>query len=112
MLIAIIIIVWNNLTLADSNKLENIQKNLQIYVIIDLFSRIPFGYEFMLNYLQFKTLYSRRQNLDALFRETMLRPFYPRHLWFGGRVSCRAGDEEKHPAPAGNRNLDSRPWPV
>jgi hypothetical protein len=34
-------VVWNNLTLADSNKLENIQ-SLQIYVIIDLFSPNPF----------------------------------------------------------------------
>jgi hypothetical protein len=31
-------VVWNNLTLADSNKLEDIPKNLQIYAILDLFN--------------------------------------------------------------------------
>jgi hypothetical protein len=29
-------VVWNNFTLADSNKLENIQINFAIYAMIDL----------------------------------------------------------------------------
>jgi hypothetical protein len=35
-------VAWNNPTLADSNKLENIQENLLICVIIDLCSPISF----------------------------------------------------------------------
>jgi hypothetical protein len=64
-------VVWNNLTLADSNKLENIKEGSQIYVIIDLFSPGFFfffcNYESILNHLHFKTRYFGRENLDALF---------------------------------------------
>jgi hypothetical protein len=56
------------LTLADSNKLENIRiksANLCYHQFIQANSFC--NYESMLNYLRFKTLYSRRQNLGALF---------------------------------------------
>jgi hypothetical protein len=61
-------VAWNNLTLADSNKLENIQRkfaNLCYNRFIQ--SNCSLNYELMLNYLLLKTLYSRRQHLDALF---------------------------------------------
>jgi hypothetical protein len=61
-------VAWNNLTLADSNKLENIQRkfaNLCYNRFIQ--SNCSRNYELMLNYLHLKTLYSRRQHLDALF---------------------------------------------
>jgi hypothetical protein len=43
--------------------------------IFDLFSPTPFAcnYESMLNYLHFKTIYSRRQNLDSLFLINVFR---------------------------------------
>jgi hypothetical protein len=59
---------WNNLTLADPNKLENIQRkfaNLCYNRFIQ--SNFSPNYELMLNYLHLKTRYSRRQYLDALF---------------------------------------------
>jgi hypothetical protein len=60
-------VVWNNLTLADSNKLENTKKFANLCYNRFIQSNSFCDYEFMLNYLQFKTLYSRRQNLDVLF---------------------------------------------
>jgi hypothetical protein len=59
-------VVRNNLTLSDSNKLENIQikfANLCSHQIIQ--PNCFCNYESMLNYLHFKKLYTRRQNLDA-----------------------------------------------
>jgi hypothetical protein len=61
-------VAWNNLTLADSNKLENIQRkfvNLCYNRLIQ--SNCLRNYELILNYLHLKTLCSRRQHLDALF---------------------------------------------
>jgi hypothetical protein len=61
-------VAWNNLTLADCNKLKNIQRkfaNLCYNRFIQ--SNCSCNYELMLNYLHLKTLYSRRQHIDALF---------------------------------------------
>jgi hypothetical protein len=61
-------VVWNKLTLADSNKLENMKRkfaNLCCNRFIQLNSFC--NYESMLNYLYFKALYSRRRKLDASF---------------------------------------------
>jgi hypothetical protein len=61
-------VAWNNPTLADSNKLENIQRkfaNLCYNRFIQ--SNGLRNYELMLNYLYLKTLYCRRQHLDAIF---------------------------------------------
>jgi hypothetical protein len=61
-------VAWNNLALADSNKLENILKKFASLCYNRFIQSNSFcEYEFMLNYLKFKTLYCRRQNLDALF---------------------------------------------
>jgi hypothetical protein len=35
-------VIWSNLTLPDSNKLETYKENLQIYAIIDLFNPTPY----------------------------------------------------------------------
>jgi hypothetical protein len=61
-------VVWSNRTLANSIKLENIQREFA-NVCYNRFIHPNFvcNYESILNYLCFKTLYSRRQNLDALF---------------------------------------------
>jgi hypothetical protein len=61
-------VAWNNLTLADSNKLENIQRKFA-NLCYNRFIQFNFScnYELMLNYLHLKTFYSRRQHLDALF---------------------------------------------
>jgi hypothetical protein len=61
-------VVWSNLTLADSSKLEIIQiifTNLCYNRFIRPNSFC--NYESVMNYLHFKTRYSRRQNLDFLF---------------------------------------------
>jgi hypothetical protein len=61
-------VVLNNLTLTDSNKLENIKRKFANlcynWFILPIFFC---NYEPVLNYLHFKTLYCRRQNLGALF---------------------------------------------
>jgi hypothetical protein len=61
-------VALNNLTLAESNKLENIQRNVA-NLCYGRFIQSNFlrYYELLLNYLHLKTLYSRRQHLDALF---------------------------------------------
>jgi hypothetical protein len=61
-------VVWNNISLTDSNKIENIQRkfaNLCYYLLLQAdFLR---NYKSILNYLNFRTLYSRRRHLHALF---------------------------------------------
>jgi hypothetical protein len=61
-------VVWNNISLTDSNKIENIQRkfaNLCYY----LFFQADFlrNYNSILNCLNFRTLHSRRRRLHALF---------------------------------------------
>jgi hypothetical protein len=61
-------VVWNNLTLTDSNKLESMQgkfASLCHYRFPQFV--IPRNYDLILNCLNFRTLYSRRRHLDALF---------------------------------------------
>jgi hypothetical protein len=56
------------LTLTDSNKTENIQRqfaNLCCYLVFQ-FDMLR-NYDLILNHLNFRTLYSRRRNLDDLF---------------------------------------------
>jgi hypothetical protein len=61
-------VAWNNLTLADSNKLENVQRKfVNLYYDRFIQSNCLRNYELILNYLHLKTLYSRRQHLGALF---------------------------------------------
>jgi hypothetical protein len=67
-------VAWNKLTLADSNKLENIQRkfvNLCYNRCIQ--SNCLCNYELILNYLHLKTLYFRRQHLNALFRVNVFK---------------------------------------
>jgi hypothetical protein len=60
-------VVWNKLTSADYNKLENIQRKFGNLCYNRFIQPNSFcNYESMLNYLHFKTLYFRRQNLDAI----------------------------------------------
>jgi hypothetical protein len=61
-------VAWNNLTLADSNKLENTQRKFA-NLCYNRFIQPNFlrNSGLILNYLHLKTLYSRRQHLDALF---------------------------------------------
>jgi hypothetical protein len=60
-------VAWNYLTLADSNKLENIQgKFVNLCYNRFIQSNCLRNYELILNYLHLKKLYSRRQHLDAL----------------------------------------------
>jgi hypothetical protein len=61
-------VAWNNLTLAGSNKLENIQRKF-VNLCCNRFIQSNYlrNYELILNYLHLKTLHSRRQHLDALF---------------------------------------------
>jgi hypothetical protein len=55
--------MWNKLTLANSNKLENMQwKFANRFILSNLFCK----YESMLKYLRFIPLCFRRQNLDAV----------------------------------------------
>jgi hypothetical protein len=63
-------VAWNILTLADStrNKLENTQrKSDNLCYNRFMQSIVSRNYELMSTYLHLKTLYSRRQHLDALF---------------------------------------------
>jgi hypothetical protein len=61
-------VVWNNRTLADSNELENIQRKFENLYCNRFIQPYSFGNcESVLNYLHFKMLYSRWQNLHALF---------------------------------------------
>jgi hypothetical protein len=62
------LVAWNNLTLADSNKLENIlRKFVNLFSNRFIQSNCLRNYKLILNYLHLKTLYSRRRHLDALF---------------------------------------------
>jgi hypothetical protein len=59
-------IVWNKLTSTDSNKIENIQtksENLCYYLLFQF--GILRNNVLILSYLHFRTLYFRRQHLDA-----------------------------------------------
>jgi hypothetical protein len=66
-------LAWNNLTLSDSNKLENIQRTF-VSLCYRLFiqSRSPRNYNPILNNLNFQTCYCR-QHLDALFLVNALK---------------------------------------
>jgi hypothetical protein len=61
-------VVWHTLTFGDSNKLENIQiKFANLYYNRFIQSSSLCNCEWILHHSHFKKLYSRRQNLDALF---------------------------------------------
>jgi hypothetical protein len=60
-------VIWNNLSLTDSNKVENIQRKFANLCYYHFFhADILHNYNLVLNSLNFRTLYSRR-HLDALF---------------------------------------------
>jgi hypothetical protein len=67
-------VVWNKLTLTDSNKIENIQRK---FANLCYYRFFQFGllrnYDLILNHLNFRTLYSRRRHLDALFLTNISR---------------------------------------
>jgi hypothetical protein len=71
--------VWNNLSLTDCNKIEHIQRtfaNLCYYRFFQAdFLR---NYISILNYLNFRTLHSRRRHIDALFLINV----------FKGKINC------------------------
>jgi hypothetical protein len=61
-------VVWNRLTLADSNKMENVKTKFANLCYNRFIQPSSFcNYESMLNYLHFKKLPSRQQNLDTIF---------------------------------------------
>jgi hypothetical protein len=61
-------VAWNNLTLANSNKLEYMQRKFANLCCIRFIQPNSFcNFESMLNYFNFKTPYSTRQILGALF---------------------------------------------
>jgi hypothetical protein len=65
---SLLLLLLSSSSSSNSNKLENIQRmfaNLCYNRFVQ--SNCSRNYEFMLNYLHLKTLYSRRQHLDALF---------------------------------------------
>jgi hypothetical protein len=65
-------VAWNNLTLADSNKLKKIKMNLENLSYNRFISPNSFcNYEAVLNYLHSKTLYCRRKKIlmpDNIFK--------------------------------------------
>jgi hypothetical protein len=74
-------VIWNNLTLTDSKKLESIQRkfaNLCHYRFPQLVS--PRNYDLILNCINFRTLYSRRRHLHALFLINV----------FKGKINCHS----------------------
>jgi hypothetical protein len=67
-------VAWNNLTLEDSDKLENIQRKFVNFCYNRFIqSNCLRNYELILNYLHLKTLYSRQQHLDILFLVNVLK---------------------------------------
>jgi hypothetical protein len=67
------------ITLTDSNNTENIQQ-ISICAIIFYQSDILRKYDLILSSLKFKTLYSRRRHLDALFLINI----------FKGKTNCQS----------------------
>jgi hypothetical protein len=61
-------VVWNNLTLTDSNKTENIQREFAILCLYPLLHfDILRNYDLILDFLNFRILHLRRRPLEALF---------------------------------------------
>jgi hypothetical protein len=74
-------VVWNKLTLTDSNKIENKQRkfaNLCCYRFFFQFGMLR-NYDLILSHLNFRMLYSRR-HLDALFLINV----------FKGKINCHS----------------------
>jgi hypothetical protein len=71
--------VWNNLTLTDTNKIENIQKNWQ-WLLLSFFQYYILRNYLVSSSLKFITLYSRRRYLDASFLINI----------FKDKISCRS----------------------
>jgi hypothetical protein len=72
-------VVWNNLSLTDSNKIENIKRifaNLCYFLLFQAY--FLRNYNSILNSLNFRTLNSRRRHLDALFLINV----------FKGKINC------------------------
>jgi hypothetical protein len=61
-------VAWNNLTLADSNKLQNTQKKF-LSLCYSWFDQFDFfhNYDLILQYLKCRTFYFRWQHPDGLF---------------------------------------------
>jgi hypothetical protein len=67
-------VLWNNLTLADSNKLENVQIKFYNLCCKRFIQPNSFcNYESMLNCQHLINLYSWRQNLDALLLSNVFK---------------------------------------
>jgi hypothetical protein len=72
-------VVWNNLSLADSNKIENIQRKFANLCYCRFFQAdFLRNYNSILTSLNFRTLHSRRRHLDALFLINV----------FKGKINC------------------------
>jgi hypothetical protein len=72
-------VAWNNLSLTDSNKLANMQRKFAVLCYYLFFQAdILLNYNLILNYLNFRTLYSIRRHLDALFLINV----------FKGKINC------------------------
>jgi hypothetical protein len=61
-------VVWNNLSLNDSNKIENIQRKFANLCYYRFFQAdILRNYNSILIFINFRTLHSRRRHLDDFF---------------------------------------------
>jgi hypothetical protein len=71
--------VWNNLSLTDSNKTENIERKFANVCYYHFFlPDVLLNYNSTLNTSSFRTLHSRRRYLDALFLINV----------FKGKINC------------------------
>jgi hypothetical protein len=72
-------VVWNNLSLTDSNKIENIQRKFANLCYCRFFQAdFLRNYNSILTSLNFRALHSRRRHLDALFLINV----------FKGKINC------------------------
>lgn len=60
-------VVWNSVTITDSNKLERIQRKFAALCHNRFFTDMDYHYVNMLNKLKLQTLHFRRRHIDALF---------------------------------------------
>jgi hypothetical protein len=60
-------VVWNKLTVTDSNKIENLQRKFASLCYLSFQFDILTNYGLILNCLNFRTLYSGRRHLEILF---------------------------------------------
>jgi hypothetical protein len=74
-------VIWNKLTLTDSNKIENMQRKFASLGYYRFFQFCMLrNYDLIPSHLNFRTLYSRRRHLNALFLINV----------FEGKINCHS----------------------